>query len=134
MIDYVIGGEFMNVTSSKGVTPYFSHTSNPMQGALSYESGSYESGSGNMKVFDGNSWQTIGGGSAVVNLTPNAITILKWAEQKMLEEAERNKLAETNPAIKDLVEQIKQKEEQINMVQTLLNSPGNYKIKNSMVP
>jgi len=129
MIDYVVGGEFMNVTSSKGVTPYFSHTSNPMQGAVSYESGS-----GNLKVFDGNSWQTIGGSSAVINLTANAITILKWAEQKMLEEAERNKLAETNPAIKDLVEQIKQKEEQINMVQTLLNSPGDYKIKNSMVP
>jgi len=115
MIDYVVGGEFMNVTSSKGVTPYFSHTSNPMQGALSYESGS-----GNMKVFDGNSWQTIGGGSAIVNLTPNAITILKWAEQKMLQEAERNKLAETNPTIRDLVEQIKQKEEQINIVQALI--------------
>jgi hypothetical protein len=38
----------------------------------------------------------------------------------MLEEAERNKLAETNPAIKDLMNQIKEKEEQIKIVQTLI--------------
>jgi uncharacterized spore protein YtfJ len=115
MIDYVVGGEFMNVTSNKGATPYISHSSQPMQGVMSYESSS-----GNMKVFDGNNWQTIGGGSAVVNLTPNAITILKWAEKKMLEEAERNKLAETNSTIRDLLEQLKQKEGQLSIVQTLI--------------
>jgi uncharacterized spore protein YtfJ len=114
MIDYVVGGEFMNVTSNKGSTPYIHH-SQPITGMLSYD-GSSQS----MKVYDGNSWQTIGGGSATVNLTPNAINILKWAEKKMLEEAERNKLAETNPAIKDLMEQIKHKEEQIKIVQTLI--------------
>jgi hypothetical protein len=42
----------------------------------------------------------------------------------MLEEREREQLAETNPAIKDLVNQIKEKEEQIKMVQTLLKSSG----------
>ena len=62
----------------------------------------------------------IGGGSAMVNLTPQAISILKWAEKKMLEEAERNKLAETNPAIKDLISQIKQKEEQISILEESL--------------
>ena len=128
MIDYLAGGEFMNVTSNKGATPYI-NTSSPITGMVSYD-GSSQS----MKVYDGNGWQTIGGGSGTVNLSYDAISILKWAQKKMLEEAERNKLAETNPAIKDLVEQIKQKEEQINMVQTLLNSPGDYKIKNSMVP
>jgi uncharacterized spore protein YtfJ len=81
---------------------------------------SFDGSSQQMKVYDGSGWQTVGGGSAMVNLTPNAISILKWAEKKMLEEAERNKLAETNPAIKDLVEQIKQKEEQIRIVQTLI--------------
>ena len=114
MIDYVVGGEFMNVTSSKGATPYI-NTSSPITGMVSFDGSSQT-----MKVFDGSSWQTIGGGSAMVNLTPNAISILKWAEKKMLEEAERNKLAETNPAIKDLMNQIKEKEEQIKIVQTLI--------------
>ena len=114
MIDYVYGGEYLNVTSSKGANPYI-NTTNPVTGMLAYDSSSQT-----MKVYDGNSFQTIGGGSAQVNLTPNAISILKWAEQKMLEEAERNKLAETTPAIKDLMNQIKEKEEQIRIVQTLI--------------
>jgi len=102
MIDYVVGGEFMNVTSSKGAVPYLSHNPNPMTGAVSYDSSSQ-----NMKVFDGNSWQTVGGGSAVVNLTPNAIAILRWAEKKMFEEQELNALCESSPAIKDIVHEMR---------------------------
>jgi hypothetical protein len=49
---------------------------------------------------------TIGGGSATVNLSPNAISILKWAENKMQEEYELQRLAESNPTIKDLVDQM----------------------------
>lgn len=116
MIDYVIGGEYLNVTSNKGAQPYINMSSSqPMIGALSYDHNSSL-----MKVYDGNVWQTIGGGSATVNLNANAIAILKWAEKKMFEEAERERLAETNPTIRDLMNQIKQKEEQLNIVQTLI--------------
>ena len=116
MIDYIVGGEYLNVTSNKGAQPYINRTGGqPMTGAISYDPGSQQ-----MKVYDGNVWMPIGGGSASVNLTPNAINTLKWAEKKMLEEAERIKLAETNPAIRDLMDQIKQKEEQLLIVQTLI--------------
>jgi hypothetical protein len=116
MIDHVYGGEYLAVTSSKGAMPYINMSSNqPMVGALSFD---YNSQS--MKVYDGNGWLTVGGGVANIHLTPSAISILRWAEQKMLEEAERNKLAETNPAIKDLMNQIKEKEEQISIVQSLV--------------
>jgi hypothetical protein len=130
MIDYIVGGEYLTVTSNKGAQPYINmNSSQPMVGMISYDNGSQQ-----LKVYDGSSWMSLGGGSASVNLSYDAISILKWAQNKMLEEAERNKLAETNPAIKDLISQIKQKEEQIDMIQTLLNSPGDYIIKNSMVP
>jgi hypothetical protein len=116
MIDYIVGGEYLNVTSNKGAQPYINRTGGqPMTGAISYDPGSQQ-----MKVYDGNVWMSLGGGSASVNLTPNAINTLKWAEKKMLEEAERIKLAETNPAIRDLMDQIKQKEEQLMIVQTLI--------------
>ena len=116
MIDHVYGGEYLSVTSSKGAMPYVNMSSNqPMVGALSFD---YNSQS--MKVYDGSGWMTVGGGVANIHLTPNAISILKWAEKKMLEEVERNKLAETNPAIKDLVNQIKEKEEQLKIVQALI--------------
>jgi hypothetical protein len=81
---------------------------------------SYDPGSQQMKVYDGNSWLSLGGGSATVNLDPAAIGILNWAKKRMQEEAERERLAETNPTIKDLMDQIKHKEEQIKIVQTLI--------------
>jgi len=116
MIDYVNGGEYLNVTSNKGAQPYINMSSSqPMIGALTYDHNSQS-----MKVYDGNGWMNIGGGSATVNLSANAISILKWAEKKMQEELERERLAETNPTIKDLLNQIKQKEEQISIVQTLI--------------
>ena len=116
MIDYVIGGEYLNVVSNKGAQPYINMSSSqPMIGALSYDHNSQQ-----MKVYDGNGWMAIGGGSATVNLSPNAIAILKWAEQKMQEEFERNRLAETNPTVRDLMNQIKQKEEQLAIVQALI--------------
>jgi hypothetical protein len=108
----------MTVSSHRGATPYV-HTTNPITGMVAYD-GSSQS----LKIYDGGCWQTVGGGSANINLSANAISILKWAEKKMLEEREREQLAETNPAIKDLVNQIKEKEEQIKMVQTLLKSSG----------
>ena len=116
MIDYVVGGEYLNVTSNKGAQPWINMSSTqPMIGMLSYDNSSQQ-----MKVYDGNSWMTIGGGSATVNLNPNAISILKWAEKKMQEEYELKALAEKHPAINDLVNQIKEKEEQLKVVQTLL--------------
>lgn len=119
MIDYVYGGEYMNVTSSKGAAPYMSYNNNPMTGALSYDSSSQQ-----MKVFDGNNWQIIGGGTAVVNLTPNAISILKWAEKKMFEEQELQSLCEKSLAIKDLVNEMRTSMDnyinKIEMIKTLI--------------
>jgi len=116
MIDYLVGGEYLNVTSNKGAQPYINMSSNqPMVGALSYDPSI-----GQMKVYDGNSWMSLGGGSAVVNLDPDAIRILNWAKKRMLEEAERERLSEINPAIRDLMNQIKEKEEQLRIVQTLI--------------
>ena len=97
-----MGGEYLSVTSNKGSQPYINMSSSqPMIGALSFDSSSQ-----NMKVYDGNGWQTIGGGSATVNLSGNAIAILKWAEHKMREEQELQALANSNPTIKDLVDQM----------------------------
>lgn len=118
MIDYVYGGEFMSVTSNKGATPYI-NTSNPITGMVSYD-GSSQS----MKVFDGNNWQTIGGGSAMVNLSPDAIETLKWANEKMQEERLLKALAAENATIKDLVDEMNASVEtykhKIEMVKSLI--------------
>jgi TusA-related sulfurtransferase len=116
MIDYITGGEYLNVVSNKGAQPYINMSGNqPMLGAMTYD---YNSQS--MKVYDGSNWLSVGGGGATVNLSGQAISILKWAEQKMREEQELKVLAEKSPAVRDLLNQIKEKEEQIKMVQILM--------------
>ena len=114
MIDYVIGGEYLNVVSNKGAVPYINQ-SQPITGMMSYD-GSSQS----MKVFDGSSWQTVGGGQATVNLHQNAIAILKWAEKKMIEEHENILLAEHNPTIKSLLDEMNKYKDQIEMVKILM--------------
>jgi hypothetical protein len=123
-------GRYLQVIG--GSTPTYvskSYNSNTfMQGDMRYDFDSQC-----MKVWDGQSWQSMVSGMATIELTYEAQTLLDWARKKKDEEMMLEKQAQENPAIKDLVDQIKQKQEQIQMVQTLLNSPGN-DIKPSMVP
>jgi hypothetical protein len=86
-----------------------------------------------IKVYDGNSWVSMVGSMATVELTYEAESLLNWARDKKNEEMLLKKQAQEHPTIKDLVDQINEKQEQIKMVQTLLNSPGD-NIKPSMVP
>jgi hypothetical protein len=134
MIDYVVGGEYLNVTSNKGAQPYINMSNTqPMVGAMAFDSSSQT-----MKVYDGNSWLTIGGGTATVSLNANAISILQWAEQKMREEASLKALADKHPTIKSLIDEMNASvfdyQRKIDMVKTLIESPGDNGIKPSMVP
>jgi hypothetical protein len=129
MIDSVLGGSaYINVASYSGSTYVNGYSGNQGVGNMRYNTSSQK-----MEVYDGSNWVTLNTGSATVSLTPQAVSILSWAERKMMEEQLLDKQAQEHPAIKDLVDQIKQKQEQIKMVQTLLNSPGN-DIKPSMIP
>jgi len=74
----------------------------------------------NMEVYDGNGWITLQMGHVNVGLTGEAESLLDWARKKRDEEMERDFLAATNPTIKDLLEQIKEKEDQIQMVMNLI--------------
>ena len=114
MIDIVYGGEYLNISSNKGSNPYI-NTSNPITGMVSYDSSTQT-----LKVYDGNSFQTLGGGSAHISLTANAITVLKWAEKKMVEEIEYDRLSKINPTIKSLVDEMNKYKDQIEMVKILM--------------
>ena len=73
-----------------------------------------------LKVYDGVSWTTIGGGAAMVNLSPEAINIMKWAEKKMKEEQALKSLAEKNATISDLLKQRNDIDEKMSVVMTLI--------------
>jgi hypothetical protein len=77
----------------------------------------------NMEVFDGSTWVMLALNHATVGLTADAERILNWAKVKMLEELEVERLAKENPTVNDLLEQVKEKQEQLKVVTTLLKSP-----------
>jgi hypothetical protein len=78
-----------------------------------------------IEVFDGSNWLTLNIGSVSVGLTSDAESIIQWARQKRAEEFEYERLAKAHPAVKDLLNQIKDKEEQIKMIMTLVKNPAN---------
>jgi hypothetical protein len=80
----------------------------------------YNPNSQNIEVYDGSTWVILSAHHSNINLTPEAVSLLEWARKKRDEELELERLAETNSIIKDLVTQIKEKEEQVRVVQTLI--------------
>jgi hypothetical protein len=94
----------------------------------------FNTSSQKIEVFDGSNWIVMNTGSFSVGLTSEVESVIQWAKQKRSEEDEREQFAKTNPVIRDLLNKIKDKEEQIKMVMTLIKSPGHDEIKPSMVP
>ena len=112
-------GKYLQV-SGGGSSTYI----NNFSGAQGIGNMRYNTSNQNMEVFDGNNWISINMSYASVGLTPDAESLLDWARKKRDEENEREHLAKSNPAIKDLVDQIIEKEEQLKMIMTLIKSPG----------
>ena len=80
----------------------------------------YNPNSQNTEVYDGSTWIILSAHHATINLSDEAVGLLQWARQKRDEELAIEKLVLTNSTIKDLVTQIKDKQEQIKVVQTLI--------------
>jgi hypothetical protein len=107
---------FLNVSGGNPGSTYIGNYSNaPGVGNMRYNPNNQ-----NIEVYDGSTWIILSAQHANINLSDEAVSLLEWARKKRNEELELERLAETSPAIKDLVNQIKDKEEQIKIVQTLL--------------
>ena len=113
-------GRYMQITNTSAST--YINGSSGSQGVGNMR---YNTSNQSTEVFDGNNWITLNMAIPAIGLSYEAELLLDWARQKRDEELTLNKMAQEIPAIKDLVGQIKEKQEQIKMVQTLLKSPGN---------
>ena len=78
-----------------------------------------------LEVYDGNRWVEMNTSHASVGLTPDAESALDWALKRMREDLELEYLAKSNPTIADLVNQKKELDDKIKMVQTLIKSEVN---------
>lgn len=73
-----------------------------------------------LEVYDGQMWIEISTSYASVGLTPDAEMALDWAISKRNEDLALEHLARTNPTIGDLVNQKKELDDKIKMVQILM--------------
>ena len=109
-------GSFITVSGGNPGSTYIGNYSNaPGVGNMRYNPNNQ-----NIEVFDGSTWIILSAHHANINLSDDAVSLLEWARKKRDEELEMERLAQTSPVIKDLITQIKDKEEQIKIVQTLL--------------
>jgi hypothetical protein len=106
----------VDVTISGGVSsmPYINST---YSGAGMVK---FDPASQSFQVNDGHSWINIPNDTVTIDLSYESKKALEWARKKHREELELEELAKTNPAINDLVNQIKEKQNQLEMVKTLL--------------
>lgn len=103
---------------NNGGTPYmYVNMSMPSAGMMRFNGST-----SNIEVYDGYTWLTMPSNNTTVELDSDTLSLLAWARKKKNEEMERDMLAVTNPAIKDLIKQIEEKEQQILVIQKLLKS------------
>lgn len=116
MIKNVIGqGKYINV-SGGAVTNYV----NNYTGAQSLGNMRFNTVNQGIEVYDGNGWITLQMGHVNVGLNAEAESLLDWARTKRNEELELEAFAENNPTVRDLLNTIKQKQEQITIVKALI--------------
>jgi hypothetical protein len=109
---------FLTVSGGNPGSTYIGNYSNaPGVGNMRYNPNSQ-----NIEVYDGSTWIILSAHHANVNLSDEAVSLLQWARKKRDEELEIERLAQTSPVINDLVTQVKEKQEQIRIVQTLIKS------------
>jgi hypothetical protein len=113
-------GRYITVTNSTSSTYVNGYSG--LQGVGNMR---YNTSSQNMEVFDGNNWVMLNMAMPSIGLTGEAESLLDWARQKRIEELELQALVQEHPSIKDLVNDIENKKDQIKMIRTLIKSPGN---------
>ena len=111
----ITSGRYIQVTNANSST-YINGYSG-LQGVGNMR---YNTSSQNMEVFDGNNWVMLNMSNPSIGLSYEAESLLDWARQKRNEELQLKSLADEHPSIKDLVNDIEKKKDQIKMVQNLI--------------
>jgi len=110
------GNSLLWVSTGGSTMPYLNMNS-PSTGMMRYN--------GNtrcIEVFDGSSnvWVQMYGQTADIQLSPQVQSVVAWANQKMAEELEWEKLAKTNDAVKIALENMKKAKQQLDITAKLV--------------
>jgi hypothetical protein len=113
MISGITGGKGVVVSNNYTSFPYIpSNQNNPLQGTIRIQNNS-------LQAFDGTAWISFGGAFPTVELDGSAQAAINWAMQKMNEEAEWKRLAESHPAVKSALNDANEAFDKVRVLATL---------------
>jgi len=116
MLSGVVGGRFLQVNGGSASHIQKNYNGNQfMTGDMRYDLDSQT-----IKVFDGQNWQSLYGGTATVNLTDEAQQLLEWARVKQDEEQKLLELAQNHPALQDALTVVQRAQEQVKIIAALV--------------
>lgn len=111
MIKGLTGGANVIVSSGGSSYPYISgNMNNPMTGMIRLNNQDFQ-------VFDGNTWMTLGGSYAQVDLSADAQSLLQWARQERDKQLKREQLIKDNPALQKAFEAIQRAEANFDILE-----------------
>jgi len=106
--DIISSGPFVQVAGGGGYTPYI-NMNTPSAGITRWN-GATQS----LEVYDGSSWMVISSSVATVGLNNDAVRAITWANKKIAEETELEKLAEEHPAVKIALDNLERAKQQLD--------------------
>jgi hypothetical protein len=110
------GSSLLWVSTGGSTMPYINMNA-PSSGMMRWNGNN-----NSIEVFDGstNLWQPMYGKTADIQLSPQIQAVMNWANQKMAEELEWEKLAVTNEAVKIALESMKKTRQQLDITAKLV--------------
>ena len=84
----------------------------------------YSTAVNQFQVYNGTDWITLSQGFSV-DMSPYADDAIKWAIEKMREEAEIEELAKDSPAVQNALDTMKKAEEQLKIIASIAKTPEN---------
>jgi len=113
MIRNITGGEGIHISGSIYNAPYID-TTRASAGLVRYVGG-------NLEVYDGSSWLPLASSYPQIELDSVTQSVVRWAMQKMAEEARIKELAAKHPTVADALEAVAKAEEQVRIVAALVD-------------
>ena len=110
------GSNLLWVSTGGSTMPYINMNA-PSSGMMRWNGNN-----NSIEVFDGstNLWQQMYGKTADIQLSPQIQAVINWANLKMAEESEWEKLAKTNDAVKIALENMKKAKQQLDITAKLV--------------
>ena len=110
------GNSLLYVNTGGSTMPYINMNA-PSSGMVRYNGNTK-----NLEVFDGSSnvWLQMYGQNADIQLSPQVQAVVNWANQRMADELEWEKLAKTNDAVKIALENMKKAKQQLDITAKLV--------------